>query len=301
MTYRNNNVQFSRGETLLNERMFLIMADNKKYYYMRLKEDFFNSEEIVLLESMQDGYLYSNILLKMYLCSLKSEGRLMLNNIIPYNPQMIATVTRHQVGTVEKALKHFEQLGLIDVLDNGAIYMLNIQSYIGKSSTEADRIRDYQRKIASEKQGVEIYEKSTPEIEIDKELEKETEEERETEEETNKKKKRETNKQASLEAEELFEKLWKLYPKKRGKGDVKATQKRKLLKIGYDELSRCVERYIKDKQGTDMQYIKNGGTFFNSGYEDYLDENWEQSHDDSTPVVGEIMTYSQRAESSEWQ
>jgi hypothetical protein len=104
-----------------------------------------------------------------------------------------------------------------------------------------------------------------------------------------------------LEADKLFNSVWKLYPKKRGKGDVKATQKRKLLKVGYDELSRCVERYKKDTEGIDMKFVKNGSTFFNSGYIDYLDENWEQSHDDSTPVVGEIMTYSQRAESSEWQ
>ena len=41
------------------------MADNKKYNYMRLKENFFDSSEISLLESMPDGYLYSNILLKL--------------------------------------------------------------------------------------------------------------------------------------------------------------------------------------------------------------------------------------------
>lgn len=127
------------------------MADNTKYYYMRLKENFFDSENMVLLESMPDGYLYSNILLKLYLRSLKGNGRLMLNDRIPYNPQMIATLTRHQIGTVEKALGIFSELGLIEVLDNGAIYMLDIQNFIGKSSTEADRQRAYQAKIASER------------------------------------------------------------------------------------------------------------------------------------------------------
>ena len=119
------------------------MADDKKYYYMRLKEDFFESNEIVALESLQDGYLYSNILLKLYLRSLKDEGRLMLSNTIPYNAQMIAAITRHQVGTVERAL----QL----LLDSGTIYMLDIQNYIGKASTEADRIRAYRARIAEEK------------------------------------------------------------------------------------------------------------------------------------------------------
>ena len=77
---------------------------------------------------MQDGILYSNILMKMYLKSLKNNGMLILNDAIPYNTQMIATVTRHQVGTVEKALKVFEQLGLIDILDGGAIYMSDSRS-----------------------------------------------------------------------------------------------------------------------------------------------------------------------------
>ncbi|WP_193441110.1 phage replisome organizer N-terminal domain-containing protein, partial [Streptococcus suis] len=39
------------------------MADNRKYYYLKLKEDFFESDEAVVLESMPDGYIYSNILL----------------------------------------------------------------------------------------------------------------------------------------------------------------------------------------------------------------------------------------------
>ena len=50
------------------------MSDNRKYYYLKLKENFYNSETMVILESMQDGLLYSNLLLKMYLMSLKSGG-----------------------------------------------------------------------------------------------------------------------------------------------------------------------------------------------------------------------------------
>lgn len=163
------------------------MADNKKYYYLKLKENFFESDTMILLEAQKDGYLYSNILLKLYLRSLKNEGRLAFNDLIPYNPEMLATLTRHQVGTVKEALKLFEQLGLIEILDNGAIYMADIQNFIGKSSSEADRQRSYQRRIAEEKQsllpsGVENRKKSckksnrksTPEIEKEKEIETET-------------------------------------------------------------------------------------------------------------------------------
>ena len=74
------------------------MSDNRKYYYLKLKENYFDDDSIVLLESMPDGVLYSNILLKLYLKSLKHGGRLQLDENIPYTAQMIATITR-QCGT----------------------------------------------------------------------------------------------------------------------------------------------------------------------------------------------------------
>lgn len=156
------------------------MSDNKKYYYLKLKENFFDSEEMIILQNMPDGYLYSDILMKLYLRSLKNEGKLMFRDLIPYTPPALAQVVRHQVGTVEKALKVFQQLGLIELLDNGAIYMLDIQNFIGQSSTEADRKRDYRKKIDGEIQLLgqmsdKCPDKSPPEIELKKEIEIELE------------------------------------------------------------------------------------------------------------------------------
>lgn len=127
------------------------MADVKKYYYLKLKDNFFDSDEMIVLESMPDGYVYSNILLKLYLRSLKYDGRLMFNDRIPFNPTMLAQITRCSVGDVERAIKIFEQLNLIEILDNGAIYMLEIQNFIGESSSEADRKRALRNKIEAEK------------------------------------------------------------------------------------------------------------------------------------------------------
>ena len=117
------------------------MSDNRKYYYLKLKENYFGDDSIVLLESMQDGVLYSNILLKLYLKSLKNGGRLQLDENIPYTAQMIATITRQQIGTVERALQIFLKLGLVELLDSGTYYMSNIELLIGRSSTEAERKR----------------------------------------------------------------------------------------------------------------------------------------------------------------
>ena len=157
------------------------MSDNRKYYYLKLKENYFDDDSIVLLESMQDGVLYSNILLKLYLKSLKHGGRLQLDEDIPYTAQMIATITRQQIGTVERALQIFLKLGLVEVLDSGTFYMSNIELLIGQSSTEAERKRAarLQNKALSalRTSGGHLSDIRPPEIEI--ELEKEREIKRE--------------------------------------------------------------------------------------------------------------------------
>ena len=159
------------------------MSDNRKYYYLKLKENYFDDDSIVLLESMQDGVLYSNILLKLYLKSLKHGGRLQLDEDIPYTAQMIATITRQQIGTVERALQIFLKLGLVEVLDSGTFYMSNIELLIGQSSTEAERKRAarLQNKALSAPRtnGGHLSDIRPPEIEI--ELEKEIERKREIE------------------------------------------------------------------------------------------------------------------------
>ena len=116
----------------------------------------------------------------------------MFNERIPYNAEILSKVTRHNVAVVEKALYLFEELGLIEKLSNGAIYMLDIQNFIGKSSTEADRKRNYRNVITDEKamllndnvtnvgqMSQQMSDKNPPEIEIEKEIEIEIEKERE--------------------------------------------------------------------------------------------------------------------------
>ena len=152
------------------------MADNRKYYYLKLKENYFDEDAIVLLESMQDGVLHSNILLKLYLKSLKNGGKLQLDENIPYTAQMIATITRQQVGTVERALQIFMKLGLVEPLQNGALYMSNIELLIGQSSTEGERKRRARRALQEQAALPEaVADKCPPERELEIEKEKEIE------------------------------------------------------------------------------------------------------------------------------
>lgn len=87
--------------------------------------------------------------------------------------------------------------------------------------------------------------------------------------------KKERVKNTDKEAEELFEALWKKYPVKRGKGSVKISTKRKLLSYGYEQMVRCIDRYVSEiKKLEKERFFQNGSTFFNSGYIDFLDENY---------------------------
>lgn len=73
----------------------------------------------------------------------------------------------------------------------------------------------------------------------------------------------------------LFEKLWEIYPCKRGKGKVSYVTKLSLFKVGQDEMVRVISRYKDElKKDSDWRKPQNGSTFFNSGYIDYLDKNY---------------------------
>lgn len=82
------------------------------------------------------------------------------------------------------------------------------------------------------------------------------------------------NNMCKADALTLFEQLWKMYPVKKGKGQVSDAKKVELLKIGYDQMSRAIERYQEGLKREPWRKPQNGSTFFNSGYVDYLDENF---------------------------
>lgn len=91
--------------------------------------------------------------------------------------------------------------------------------------------------------------------------------------------------------DDFYESIWKLYPIKKGKGQVSKTKKQVLQRIGYDQIKRCVERFMKDMESEhrDRKYWMHGSTFFNSGYVDYLDCNYA-SGSEQAQLVGEMKS-----------
>jgi DNA-binding Lrp family transcriptional regulator len=77
-----------------------------------------------------------------------------------------------------------------------------------------------------------------------------------------------------------IEELWNMYPNKKGKADYLKKIPKLLEKHGYEQLVRCIERYdkyvkMKRDTGFNLAY-KNGSTFFNNGFVDYLDANYQE-------------------------
>lgn len=249
------------------------MADNRKYYYLKLKEGFFDSEEIKILESMKDGYIYSNILLKLYLRSLRNEGRLMYRNVIPYTPEVLATLVNHQVGTVEKALEIFQNLELIEILDNGAIYMMDIQNYIGQSSTEADRQRAYYNRVKGEKALLQVSENGPEPTETPQGVEPEA------------RPAGKSNKAISNYSTD-FEEFWVVYPRKADKAQAYKKYKARLEDgFSHEQMLEAAKNYADQckRDRTEDKYIKHGKTFLGEStpFLDYLPKNVLAAYTDS--------------------
>ena len=105
----------------------------------------------------------------------------------------------------------------------------------------------------------------------------------------------EDNQSTLADANELFERLWKLYPNKKGKGQVSDTQKKRLLAIGESTLVKAIERYSLELQkDADWRKPQNGSTFFNSGYVDYLDENYSPGKEQTKQKKTDFNNFNQR-------
>jgi len=160
------------------------MSKNKKFFWLKLKEDFFESDEIKILESLPNGMAYSNFYLKLLCKSIKNNGVLRLRNVIPYTVEMLSSMTNTNIDIARGAIEKLIALNMIEVLDDGALYMLDIENMIGSETDSAQRMREARARAKTinleekDKKSLTLCEnvrKSDTEKEKEKELEKEIE------------------------------------------------------------------------------------------------------------------------------
>ena len=121
---------------------------NKKYYWLRLKRDFFKRHDITIIESMENGKDYILFYLKLLCESVDHEGNLRFSDEIPYNDKMLATITNTNIDIVRAAIEVFTKLGMMDIMDDGTYYMNGVEKMIG-SAEQDEHTREYKRKACS--------------------------------------------------------------------------------------------------------------------------------------------------------
>ena len=259
------------------------MADVK---WIKLSTKLFDNRKIRQIECLPDGDAIIVIWLKL-LClagNINDSGMVYFTKEIPYTDQMLATQFNRPLTTVQLALQTFEQFGMIEIVDN-ILHISNWEKY--QNVDRLSELREYNR-IAKQKSRARTKQKLLEaaanvndmsmtsqcghdidiDIDIDKDINK-------------------VQKPSKTEIDRFFEELWSIYPVKKGKGQISEAKRRALYEIGEAELHRALHRYLTElKKDVSWRKPQNGSTFFNSGYVDYLDKNFEPQAVQSAPVYG---------------
>lgn len=252
------------------------MANDVKW--IKITTDMFDNRKIKHLRRLPDG---NNIVL-IWVMLLTMAGRCNANGMIflteniPYTPKMLADELDFEENTVKLALTVLAQLNMV-VMDGGYFTIAGWEEYQNIEGME--KIRESKR-IAQAKWRAKQKELSAPstvdstvdstviesgnaDIDKDKEKDKDID------------KKNSARQPSKADVDAFFESVWELYPVKKGKGQVSETKRKALFKIGYEPLERAINRYLTElKKDASWRKPQNGSTFFNSGYVDYLDENF---------------------------
>ena len=119
--------------------------DKKRYYWLKLDKDFFKSHEIKIVESMPNGKDYILFYLKLLCESTSHEGTLRFSETIPYNDDMLATITSTNIDIVKSAIKLFTNLNMMEIWDDGTLYFNQMSKMIGSETGSAIRKREYRK------------------------------------------------------------------------------------------------------------------------------------------------------------
>lgn len=244
------------------------MADKKKFYWIKLKTNFFSREDIDFLLSQKNGAEYVVLYQMLCLNTANSDGRLeskIGEMIVPYNADKIVRDCKYfDIDTVNIAMALYKRLGLIYEEEDSVLKISNYDEMVGSETSSAQRVREWRKKkLLQCNQNVidnvtqENREKSIENRYIDN------------------RDKNNNNKMAIIDSKqsdfkelysEEFEKLWSHYPNKKGKDQAK--NKYILARkqgTTYEEVAQGLKNYINyiKLEKVDSKFIKHGSTWFN--------------------------------------
>jgi predicted phage replisome organizer len=115
-------------------------------FWLKFNMHFFKDSHMIFLKSQPNGYqyiyLWQSLLLKCLEVDDSSQiGFLRLNDKIPYSPSLLSEVFGMNIDIIKSAIDSFVNLGMIELLEDGTIYIEAVQKMIGRESESAERVR----------------------------------------------------------------------------------------------------------------------------------------------------------------
>lgn len=117
------------------------MSDNKRYYWLKLKDTFFEEKTTKFLRKLPDGDKLVITYLKMQLKSLKANGILKYDRLMPSCEEELSLILDEDINIVKFTIRALLQSNAIEILDDNSIYIIAMQELIGKESESAERMR----------------------------------------------------------------------------------------------------------------------------------------------------------------
>ena len=238
------------------------MSEAKRFYWLKLDRNFFKRHDIRIIEALDNGKGKEYVLfyLKLLVESIDHDGALRFSQAIPYDEQMLSVVTNTDLEIVGQAIEIFKRYGLMEIEEDGTIFMTGLPNMVGSEADSTARVRKYRENIKKALQCNTNETSSNAEETSSNQSETQSKSKRKSE-----KKSKEKEKEKEPE-QDLFDRFWAVYPRKVGKKDaVKAWNKLKPDETLTLQIIEGVERWKLSTQWTKDggQYIPYPATFLN--------------------------------------
>lgn len=195
----------------------------KKRYWLKLDKNFLKNPQMKVLRNMPNGKDYIIFYLSLMLESVETVGHLRFTRLVPYNNEMLAAITETNVDIVRSAIKILCELGLMQIFDDGTIFITEVPKMTGKECESAERVREYRKRLKGQKE-VKLLQCNNDVTKCNDDVTKcndNKEKEEEKDKDKEKQEEKETNIHSNYEQKQFlldqFEKIWKEYPNKKRK------------------------------------------------------------------------------------
>lgn len=244
----------------------------RRYFWLKLQATYFNQLEQKKMRRQEHGKDMQIVYLRMMLLSIDKGGYIYYQGVYDSLEEELAEEFDEPVDVVKETLEYLKENGMISINEKSDCFIPESLKLIGSECYSAERVRRFRKNQKTLQcntdvtmgNGCVMPRNEEKEIELEKEIDNKN-----------------TNsasdnapKASRQEVNDFFESVWKLYPNKKGKGQVSDSKKKALYNIGFEEISRAIGRYKEGLEAEEWRKPQNGSTFFNSGYIDYLDENY---------------------------